>query len=170
MLMEVQLTITPWKVCANYGHIWNKTQLFFSWPYLSWLLVFKEEVLEQYTGVILYWNNGFRKIGYHLCWSERHLIDHYNNVILSAIAIVYSTVYSGADKKNIKAPRHSPLWGLFTGDWWISIWWRHHVARIHPMNCVHGLFISIRVTSQALGQGEATLKDCGKYIAAIARK
>ena len=39
-------------------------------------------------------------------------------------------------KKNIKAPRHLPLWGEFTGDQWIptqrasnaeivSIWWRH---------------------------------------------
>ena len=40
-------------------------------------------------------------------------------------------------KENIKAPRHWPLWGKFTGDRWIpplrtshaenvSIWWRHH--------------------------------------------
>ena len=41
-------------------------------------------------------------------------------------------------KENIKAPRHWPLWGEFTGDQWIphtkgqlnaesvSIWWRHH--------------------------------------------
>ena len=42
------------------------------------------------------------------------------------------------NKENIKAPRHLPLWGEFTGDRWfpaqracnenISIWWRHHVA------------------------------------------
>ena len=41
-------------------------------------------------------------------------------------------------KENIKAPRHWPLWGEFTGDQWIprkkasntenvSIWWRHPV-------------------------------------------
>ena len=41
-------------------------------------------------------------------------------------------------KENIKAPRHWPLWGEFTGDRWtprtrasnaenVSIWWRHHV-------------------------------------------
>ena len=43
-------------------------------------------------------------------------LPHYNDVMMSAIAsqmnshtIVYSTVYSGADKKNIKAPRHWPL-------------------------------------------------------------
>ena len=48
---------------------------------------------------------------------------HYNGVIMSALAsqitslkIVYSTVCSGADKKNIKAPRHWPLWEEFTGD------------------------------------------------------
>ena len=42
-------------------------------------------------------------------------------------------------KENIKAPRHWPLWGKFTGDRWIlakmasnskniSIWWHHHVC------------------------------------------
>ena len=29
---------------------------------------------------------------------------------------VYSIVYSGADQKNIKAPRHWPLCREFTGD------------------------------------------------------
>ena len=41
------------------------------------------------------------------------------SVILSQITsltIVYSTVYSGADQENIKAPRHWPLSGEFTGD------------------------------------------------------
>ena len=43
-------------------------------------------------------------------------------------------------KENIKAPRHWPLWGEFTGNRWIthkrasnaenvSIWWRHHDCR-----------------------------------------
>ena len=43
---------------------------------------------------------------------------HYGDVILSAMAfqftgvqIVCSTVCSGADKENNKAPRHCPLWG-----------------------------------------------------------
>ena len=74
----------------------------------------------------------------------RHL--HYNDVIMSAMAsqitsltIVYSTVFFQVQiKENIKAPRHWPLCGEFTGDRWIpaektsnaenvSIWWRHHV-------------------------------------------
>ena len=38
---------------------------------------------------------------------------------ITSLTIVYSTVYSGADKKNIKAPRHWPLGGEFTGDQWI---------------------------------------------------
>ena len=53
-------------------------------------------------------------------------IFHYNDVIMVAMAsqitsltIVYSPVYSGRDKKNIKAPRHWPLCGEFTGDRWI---------------------------------------------------
>ena len=51
---------------------------------------------------------------------------HYCDVIMGAIAsqitsltIVYSTVYSYADQRNIKAPRHWPLYGEFTGDRWI---------------------------------------------------
>ena len=66
---------------------------------------------------------------------------HNSDVIMSTMAShttsltsVHSTVYSGGDiyKKNIKAPRHWPLWGEFTGDRRISnaenvpIWWRHH--------------------------------------------
>ena len=36
---------------------------------------------------------------------------------ITSLTIVCSTVYSGADqKKNIKAPRHWPLWGESTGD------------------------------------------------------
>ena len=55
---------------------------------------------------------------------------------ITSLTIVYSAVYSGMIKENIKAPRHWPLWGEFTGDWWfpaqraskaenVSIWWRH---------------------------------------------
>ena len=52
---------------------------------------------------------------------------HYNDVTMSAMAclitsltIVYSTVYSGADKKKtIKAPRHWSLFWEFSGDQWI---------------------------------------------------
>ena len=40
---------------------------------------------------------------------------------ITSLMIVYPTVYSGADqrKQNIKALRHWPLWGEFTGDQWI---------------------------------------------------
>ena len=51
---------------------------------------------------------------------------HYNDIIMGAmtsqitsLTIVYSTVYSDADKKNIKVPRHWPLCGEFTSDRWI---------------------------------------------------
>ena len=55
------------------------------------------------------------------------LIDYYySEVIMSAMAslitsvsIVCLSVCSGADQENIKAPRHCPLWGEFTGDRWI---------------------------------------------------
>ena len=35
------------------------------------------------------------------------------------VSIVYSTVCSGADQRNIKTPRHWHLWGEFTGNRWI---------------------------------------------------
>ena len=63
------------------------------------------------------------KLSKHWLWNA----THYNDVIMGVIAsqitsltIVYSTVYSGADpKKNMKATRHCPLCGEFTGDGWI---------------------------------------------------
>ena len=52
---------------------------------------------------------------------------HYDDVIMTVVAsqitslmIIYSTVYSGAYQRNIKAPRHWPLCGKFTMDRWIS--------------------------------------------------
>ena len=53
--------------------------------------------------------------------------NHYSDVIMGTIAsqitslsTVYSTIYSDTDqRKNIKAPRHWPLCGEFTGDRWI---------------------------------------------------
>ena len=51
---------------------------------------------------------------------------HYGDVIMTTMAsqitsltVVYSIVYSGADQRNIKSPRHWPLYGEFTGDRWI---------------------------------------------------
>ena len=51
---------------------------------------------------------------------------HYSDIIMSAMAsqitsfmIVYSIVYSGEIKEDIKAPHHWPLWGEITVDWWI---------------------------------------------------
>ena len=51
---------------------------------------------------------------------------HYSDVIMGArasqitsLTIVYLTIYSAQIKENIKAPRHWPLCGEFTGDRWI---------------------------------------------------
>ena len=62
------------------------------------------------------------------CWAAYFIL--YNDVIMGTMAsqitsltIVYSAVYS----RNIKAPRHWPLCGEFTGDRWIprtnGLWW-----------------------------------------------
>ena len=49
---------------------------------------------------------------------------HYNAVIMTTMAfqitsltVVYSTIYSDADQKNITAPRHLPLWGNHRDRW-----------------------------------------------------
>ena len=54
------------------------------------------------------------------------LHSYYNDVIMGTIVsqitsltIVYSIVYSDADQRKIKAPRHWPLCGEFTADRWI---------------------------------------------------
>ena len=54
------------------------------------------------------------------------IVFYYGDAIMGAIAsqitslnIVYSTVYLMQIKENIKAPRHWPLCGEFTGDRWI---------------------------------------------------
>ena len=99
----------------------------------------------------------------------RHLVSsHYNDVIMSAIAsqitsltIVYSIVYSGADKKKTSKLRvtglcagNSPATGEFptqkaSNAENVSIWWRHHVP-------VLGWFSS----SVAPGQTYALLLTC----------
>ena len=85
----------------------------------------------------------------HTCSWTSNSRFHYDDVIMRAMAsqitsltVVYSIVYSGADKKkkNIKAPRHWPLCGEFTGTGEfpaqrasnaenVSIWWRHRESR-----------------------------------------
>ena len=47
---------------------------------------------------------------------------------ITSLTIVYSTVIQAEIKENIKAPRHWPLRGEFTGNAeGVSIGWRHHV-------------------------------------------
>ena len=64
---------------------------------------------------------------------------------VTGLTIVYSTVYSGADHRNFKAPCHWPVCVEFTGEFPaqmasnaenISIWWRHHVE----VSCVDFLW------------------------------
>ena len=85
---------------------------------------------------------GFQALGY---------LIHYTGVIMTTVAsqitsrtVVHSTVYSDADKENIKAPRHWPVCGEFTGTGEfpaqrasyaenVSIWWRHHGSLSNPL-------------------------------------
>ena len=59
---------------------------------------------------------------------------------ITSLRVVYSTVYSDANQRTIKAPCHWPLCGEFTGTGEfpaqrasyaenVSIWWRHHESK-----------------------------------------
>ena len=61
---------------------------------------------------------------------------------ITSLTIIYSTVIQAQIKENIKAPRHWPLCGEFTGIGEfpaqrvsnaenVSIWWRHFKAGIN---------------------------------------
>ena len=59
------------------------------------------------------------------CMLSIHVV-HYIDVIMTTMAsqinslkVVCSIVYLDSDQRNIKAPRHWPLCGEFTGDRWI---------------------------------------------------
>ena len=81
------------------------------------------------------------------------MLSHYIDVIMTTMAsqitslvVFYSIVYQAQIKENIKAPRHWPLSGEFTGTGEfpaqrasnaenVSIWWRHHVSRTLEATC-----------------------------------
>ena len=92
----------------------------------------------------------------YICPMSSNLVcNHYNDVIMSALAsqiISVSIVCSTVEiKENIKAPRHWPLCGEFTGTGEflvqmasnaenVSIWWRHHAkasACLHTLHANH---------------------------------
>ena len=55
---------------------------------------------------------------------------------ITSLTIFYSTVHSGADKKNIRASRHWPLCGDFPAQMAsnaenVPIWWRHHIFVVY---------------------------------------
>ena len=67
-----------------------------------------------------------RKLYVHTLSALLALCENYCDVIMDTMAsqitsltTVYLTIYSDADQKNIKAPRHWPLCLEFIGDRWI---------------------------------------------------
>ena len=99
---------------------------------------------DQQCGVVVF----SLLLAWTRCWKNiRHAGDlrrHYTAVIMSAMASLITdvSIVQAQIKENIKAPRHWPLWGEFTGDRWIpctkasnaenvSIWWRHHGHGAH---------------------------------------
>ena len=62
-----------------------------------------------------YWLRPWQKILLH----SRDIIMGAMASQITSLAIVYATVYSGADYRKHQTPRYWPLWGEFTGDRWI---------------------------------------------------
>ena len=78
----------------------------------------------SYTKIFVFQSYGWTNIVPHSI-SVAIFFTHYSDVKMGAMAsqisglsIVYSTGCSIADQRNIKTPRHWPLWGEFTGDRW----------------------------------------------------
>ena len=87
-------------------------------------------------------------IGPQICERTRRVNgywDHYIDVIMTTMAspITSLTFIQTQIKENIKAPRHWPLCGEFTGTGEfpaqkasnaenVSIWWRHHASKPTP--------------------------------------
>ena len=81
-------------------------------------------LLRQNDVATSFWRNNDVIIPSHVRWAVKTV--HYYDVIMSptasqitSLTIVYSIVYRAQIKENIKAPRHWPLCGEFTGDRWI---------------------------------------------------
>ena len=104
-----------WKKSQFTTLYWNKKLRFF---YISSAL---DNLGTYYVSIVSY--------GTYILKLQRDIsvqLVHYNDVIMGAIAsqissltIVYSIVIQTQIKENIKAPRHRPLCGEFTGDRWI---------------------------------------------------
>ena len=107
----------------------HKKQL--SWP----RLILHRPPVQNIIGHIRWWletifiKNNFAFFWYYHRFSTG-VIDfvgiHYSDAVMSMMAsqitnhaVVYSTVYSGADQRKHQNPRHWPLWGEFTGYRWI---------------------------------------------------
>ena len=96
-----------WDGWGEYG---RATVLVFNTVYLKVVLKWLESWL-----IIL---EGLRLIEI-LHYDDMKTVRLYNDIIMTSqitsVSIACSTVGSGADQRNIKAPRHWPLWGEFTG-------------------------------------------------------
>ena len=76
---------------------------------LCWMMTKRVMKLFWHSLCLIVWSRG------PLQWrhNERDGVSNHRR-------LDWSSLCSGADQRNIKAPRNWPLWGEFTGDWWIS--------------------------------------------------
>ena len=85
---------------------------------------------------------------------------------ITSLTIVYSIVYSGADHRNIKAPRHWSLCGEFTGDRWIprtNGQWRGKSFHLMTSSCIQYTDQNLVITVDGPAASGARLS--AKYMA-----
>ena len=124
---------------------------------MTFRIQFRKNPLAQLT-ILLSQTFRQRDMSNPVQWTNESLQWHHNerNGILNQRRLngLFAQPFVWAQiKKNIKALRHWPLWGEFTGARWIpsqrgsnaenvSIWWRHHV-QIRTLRIYHTLIVGL---------------------------
>ena len=86
-----------------------------------------------------------------------------SQITSQTIRFAYSTIHSGTDQRNIKAPRHWPLCGEFTGDWYKG----PVTLKMFPFDdviMIEGNFTGMGQSYGGPSAHEAILKNMSKYI------
>ena len=99
--------------------------------------------------VKIHWPSGHQRL-----WIDLSLIGRHHPIINSAMAYQITGVWIVQSKEYIKAPRHLPLWGEFTGDRWIPRTkgqWRR--------KCFHLMTSSRRMVNMALRRFRCSFID-----------
>ena len=109
-----------WRHCKEIAHPWK----LICWP------LWNHITIEIHRGLVTIHGNIDLSQHWLIAWRHQAIIEvlwpsHYSDVVMSVMASQITSVpihqpfVRAQIKENIRAPRHWPLWGGFTGDSWI---------------------------------------------------